>query len=54
MSQMPQNSQADLIPGQNWIEVYAPMGLPPVFYRYDSEFKELFENISLEFGSNDV
>ena len=41
----------DLIPGQQWISVYAPLGFTPVFYRYDSEFKDLFKTIAVDFGS---
>lgn len=43
---------SDLIPGNQWISVYAPMGYPPVFYRYESEFNDLFKSIATEFGGN--
>ena len=43
----------DLIPGNQWISVYAPIGFTPVFYRYESEFKDLFKTIANDFGTID-
>ena len=30
---------------KGWIEVEAPIGNPPVFYRKNSKFTELFQNL---------
>lgn len=46
-----QAGQSDMINGNQWIEVYAPLGFTPVFYRFNSEFSDLFKQIALEFGS---
>ena len=46
-----QSDQTDLIPGGQSISVYSPMGYPPVFFRYESDFKKLFQDIAKQFGS---
>ncbi len=37
------------IDGGQYITVFSPLGYPPVFYRHNSTFKDLFEKISIDF-----
>jgi alpha-glucosidase len=40
----------DFTSGQQYISVRAPLGMPPVFYRATSPFKDLFHRIAIEFA----
>ena len=35
--------------GSQYVETYAPIGYPPVFYRNQSKFKKLFEEITAKY-----